>query len=290
MYTIFTDSDTDLSLKEANEIGYKLISMPYSYNGKTVFPYEDFEEFDSETYYNMLRAGTIPTTSAIGKEKYLSYFEPEFAAGRDILYVHFSRAMSMTFENMDEAVAELKEKYPERKFCELDTKGITAQSLCIVYEVGDMYKAGKSIEEILEWAKTEVYNFSLYFFSEDLKFFHKSGRVSGLAAAMGTLVGVRPIITMNAEGKMVAIGKARGRKNAIETLFKYIEEKGEHIEDHRILIPNTGAPALAAEVERLLRERFGQDLNIIKVTTNPTAGAHCGPDGLGIAFHSVKRD
>ena len=290
MYTIFTDSDTDLTLKEAREIGYKLISMPYSYGGKTIFPYEDYEEFDSKTYYDMLRAGTLPTTSAIGKEKYISYFEPEFAAGRDILYVHFSREMSATFNNMDEAVAELKEKYPERKFYGLDTKGITAQSLCIVYEVGDMYKAGKSIEEILEWAKTEVYNFSLYFFSEDLKFFHRSGRVSGLAAAMGTLIGVRPIITMNAEGKMVAIGKARGRKKAIETLLQYIEEKGDHIADHRILIPNTGAPELAAEVEALIRERFGQDLNIIKITTNPTAGAHCGPDGLGIAFHSVKRD
>ncbi len=290
MYTLFTDSDTDLTLKEAREIGYKLISMPYSYNGKTIFPYEDYEEFDSKTYYDMLRAGTLPTTSAIGKEKYISYFEPEFAAGRDILYVHFSREMSATFNNMDEAVAELKEKYPERKFYGLDTKGITAQSLCIVYEVGDMYKAGKSIEEILEWAKTEVYNFSLYFFSEDLKFFHRSGRVSGLAAAMGTLIGVRPIITMNAEGKMVAIGKARGRKKAIETLLQYIEEKGDHIEDHRILIPNTGAPELAAEVEALVRERFGRDLNIVKVTTNPTAGAHCGPDGLGICFHSVKRD
>lgn len=290
MYTIFTDSDTDLTLKEANEIGYRLISMPYSYNGKTIFPYEDYEEFDSKTYYDMLRAGTLPTTSAIGKEKYISYFEPEFAAGKDILYVHFSRAMSMTFGNMDEAVAELKAKYPERKFYELDTKGITAQSLCIVYEVGDMYRAGKSPEEILEWAETEIYNFSLYFFSEDLKFFHKSGRVSGLAAAMGTLIGVRPIITMNAEGKMVAIGNARGRKKAVETLLQYIEEKGDHIEDHRILIPNTGAPELAEEVEGLIRERFGQDLNIIKVTTNPTAGAHCGPDGLGIAFHSVRRD
>ncbi|MBQ1847777.1 MAG: DegV family protein [Clostridia bacterium] len=290
MYTIFTDSDTDLTLKEAKEIGYKLISMSYSYGGKTIFPYEDYEEFDSKAYYDMLRAGTLPTTSAIGKEKYISYFEPEFAAGRDVLYVHFSRAMSMTFENMDEAVAELKAKYPERKFYELDTHGITAQSLIIVYEVGDMYNAGKSPEEILEWAKTEIYNFSLYFFSEDLKFFHRSGRVSGLAAAMGTLVGVRPIITMTADGKMVAVGKARGRKNAVEALFRYIEEKGDDIKGHRILIPNTGAPELAAEVEQKLRERFGADLNIIKVTTNPTAGAHCGPDGLGIAFHSVRRD
>ena len=69
-----------------------------------------------------------------------------------------------------------------------------------------------------------------------------------------------------------------------------MEEKGDDIKGHRILIPNTGAPELAAEVEQKLRERFGADLNIIKVTTNPTAGAHCGPDGLGIAFHSVRRD
>ena len=96
MLTLFTDTDTDINPAVAAEYGYKLISMPYSVDAKTVFPYVDFETFDAHAFYDQLRAGVLPTTSAISKERYLEYFEPEFAAGNDILYVHFSRTMTNT--------------------------------------------------------------------------------------------------------------------------------------------------------------------------------------------------
>ena len=116
MLVMFCDTDCDMTPKIAKEYGYHLISMPYSIENKTIYPYEDFEEFDCHTYYDMLRGGTVPTTSAISEERYVNYFEPHFAAGDDILYVHFSRAMSASFDNMDKAVAKLKAKYPERSF------------------------------------------------------------------------------------------------------------------------------------------------------------------------------
>ena len=289
MLRLFTDTDTDITPAVAAEYGYRLISMPYSVDAKTVYPYVDFDRFEPRTFYDMLRSGVLPTTSAISKERYIEYFEPEFAAGNDILYVHFSRAMTVTFNAMDEAVAELKAKYPERSFHEIDTKGITTISYAIVREVGDLFKAGKTLEEVLEWAKTEVDKFAMYFFADDLKFFRRSGRVSGLAATMGTLIGIRPIIYMSQEGKMVSCGKEKGRLKAMEHLVQQVADLGEDFKSHRFFIGHTDAPELAQEVGKMIQERFGDDFPIEYVVCNPTAGSHAGPNGVGVCFHAKHR-
>ena len=289
MLTLYTDTDTDITPAVAAEYGYKLISMPYSVDAKTVYPYVDFETFDAHAFYDMLRAGTLPTTSAISKERYIEYFEPEFAAGNDILYVHFSRVMTITFDAMDQAVAELKARYPERQFHEIDTKGITTISYAVVRAVGDMIKAGKRVDEVLEWARTEVDHYAMYFFADDLKFFRRSGRVSGLAATMGTLIGIRPIIYMSAEGKMVSCGTVKGRAKAMEYLLGRVEELGDHIKDYRFYVGHTDAPELAEALGRQLKARYGEDLAIEYVVTNPTAGSHSGPNGVGVCFHAKKR-
>ena len=289
MLRLFTDTDTDITPAVAAEYGYRLISMPYSIDAKTVYPYVDFDEFEPRKFYDLLRSGVLPTTSAISKERYIEYFEPEFAAGNDILYVHFSRAMTMTFNAMDQAVAELKAKYPGRNFYEIDTKGITTISYTIVREIGDLLKAGKSLEEVLEWAKTEVDKFAMYFFADDLKFFRRSGRVSGLAATMGTLIGIRPIIYMSQEGKMVSCGKEKGRVKAMEHLVQQVADLGEDFKSHRFVIGHTDAPELAQEVGKMIRERFGDDFPIDYVVCNPTAGSHAGPNGVGVCFHAKHR-
>ncbi len=289
MYVIFTDTDTDITLKKAQEYGYNLISMPYTANEKDVFPYVDFEEFDYESFYDMLKTGVMPTTSAISVEKYIGYFEPFFKEGIDILYVHFSAAMTMTFDNMKKAVEILTDKYPERKFYSIDTKGITIGSLNIVYEVGDMYKAGKTAEEIVKWAETEVDKFAVYFFAEDLKFFKRSGRVSGVSATMGNLLGIRPIIHMNSEGKMVNVGKEKGRAKALQRLVAYVEELGDDIKNHRIIVAHSGALSVCEELKSLIIEKFGDDLTIETVVVNPTAGSHCGPGCIGVSFHAIHR-
>ena len=288
MLKIYTDSDTDITPIEAAEYGYKLISMPYSVDAKTTYPYVDFETFDGHAFYDMLRGGVLPTTSAISKEQYINYFEEDFKAGNDILYVHFSRAMTNTFDVMDQAIAELKAQYTGVRFEEIDTKGITTISYAIVREVGDMVKAGKTLDEILEWAKTEVDKFAMYFFADDLKFFRRSGRVSGLAATMGTLIGVRPLIHMSQAGKMESIGTVKGRPNAIKALVEKVAELGDEIDKHRICIGHTDAPEIAQEVGRMIEDRFGKQ-NIVYVYVNPTAGSHCGPNGVGVCFHAKHR-
>ena len=288
MLTLFTDTDTDITPAIAAEYGYKLISMPYSIDAKTVYPYVDFESFDAPAFYDLLRGGVLPTTSAISKERYLEYFEPEFAAGNDILYVHFSRAMTNTFDAMDQAVAELQARYPGSRFAEIDTKGITTISYAIVREVGDLIKAGKTLDEVLLWANEGVDRFAMYFFADDLKFFRRSGRVSGLAATMGTLIGIRPIIYMSAEGKMVSCGKEKGRIHAMERLVETVKELGDDVADYRVCIGHTDAPDIARELGDMLVEALGP-LKIEYVEVNPTAGSHCGPNGVGVCFHAKHR-
>ena len=289
MLTLFTDTDTDITPVQAKEYGYKLISMPYSAQGATVFPYEDFEVFDAHAFYQKLRSGVLPTTSAISSERYIEYFEPEFAAGNDVFYVHFSRAMTATFDAMDAAVSALKEKYPERKFYEVDTKGITIVSLNIVLAIGDLFRAGKTPEEVLAWAQTEVDKFAVYFFADDLKFFARSGRVSGIAGTMGSILGIRPIICMDSNGKMVSIGKETGRNNAVKRLLSYVDELGEDLCSQRVIVGHADAPQIAEKVAALLREKYGEQLNILIADVNPTAGSHCGPDTVGVCFHAKHR-
>ncbi len=289
MLVLFTDTDTDITPEQAKKYGYHLISMPYAIDGENVFPYEDFDEFDAHAFYDQLRAGVMPTTSAISKQRYIDYFEPALKNGDDILYVHFSRAMTVTFDNMDEAIAELKVKYPDRTIYTIDTLGITIISLMIVLEVGDMYLEGKTAEEIMHWADREVQKFACYFFADDLKFFRRSGRVSGLAGTMGTLLGIRPIIYMNEEGKMVSIGKEKGRVKAMESLVKRVYELGEGLMRHRVIIGHTDALDIAQEIGAMLQEHFGNGLNIEYAVVNPTAGSHCGPDTVGVCFHAMRR-
>ena len=289
MLTLFTDTDTDFTPRVAAQYGFKLISMPYSVDGQTFYPYVGYDEFDFHAFYDSLRGGVLPTTSALGEDAYLKYFEPEFAAGNDILYIHFSAAMTMTFQSMDKALAILKEKYPERKFYSIDTKGITIVSYLIARELRDRLKAGMGPEEAVAWAEKEVDNYSQYFFADDLKFFRRSGRVSGLAATMGGLIGLRPVIHMTRGGKMESLGTVKGRIQVMERLVKYVEDYGDEVKAHRFIIGHTDAPELAGQLAGMLRARFGEDLDIEVVCTNPTAGSHCGPNGVGIAFHSKGR-
>ena len=289
MLVLFTDTDTDITPAEAKEFGYHLISMPYSIDGVTTYPYEDFDEFDAHAFYDQLRGGVLPNTSAISTQKYKDYFEPHFKAGNDILYVHFSRNMTATFDNMDIAVKELSEQYPDRKFYEIDTMGSTLCSLMTVKEIGDLYKEGKTAEEMLEWAKTEVNKVGCYFFADDLKFFKHSGRVSGIAGTMGTLLGIRPIIYMNEEGKMVSVGKEKGRVKAMERLLSFVDQLGENVKDHRVLVGHADCRDIAEGIEKMLKEKYGDDLRTEIVDVNPTAGSHCGPNTVGVCFHAKRR-
>ena len=288
-YVLFTDTDTDITPEVAKKYGYNLISMPYTLNDKETFPYVDFDTFQAHEFYDALRKGAKPYTSALSPKDYVNYFEPFFKDGKDVLYVHFSAAMSGTFNALAIAEQDLKEKYPERTIYKLDTKGITILSYNIVREVGDMYLAGKSVEDILKWSETEVDKFAVYFFANDLSFFRRSGRVKMLAAVMGNLLGIRPIIYMDNGGTMTSIGKARGLNATLDKIMDYVKSLQDDIKNHRIIIGHADAPEIAETLKHRIIAELGDGLTIETVDVNPTAGSHCGPDTVGVCFHAIHR-
>ena len=289
MIILFTDTDTDMTPSIAKELGYNLISMPYSINEKEIYPYVDYDEFDYKSFYNLLRSGVLPKTSAISPVTYINYFEPFLKEGHDILYVHFSAAMSGTFSALHIAEEELKEKYPDRKIYKIDTKGISILSYIIVKEISELYKNGKTIEEILKWAENEVDKFAIYFYVDDLKFFQRSGRVSGFSAFMGNIFGIHPIIHVSSEGNMEAIAKGKGKIGTLRKILTYIDELQEDIKEHKVMIAHTDAEDIAITLSEIMKEKYGNDLDIEIVVVNPTIGSHCGPDCVGITFHAKHR-
>lgn len=289
MYTLFTDTDTDLTPEEANYYGYKMISMPYIVDDKEIKPYEDFEKFDYKKFYDMLRGGVLPKTCAINSEEYKKYFYPSLKEGKDILYVHFSKVMSGTFNAMNIAIEELKEEFPERTIYTIDTKGITICSLNIVKEIGELYLQKKSIDEIMKWAEVEVDKFATYFYADNLNFFKLSGRVGNFSAIMGTLFGVHPILTMDSNGMMMSVGKCKGKNKTLQKLVDYVEQLGEDLDKHRIIIGHADALDIALELGEMLKARLGENLPIEYAVVNPTAGSHCGPDTVGVCFHAIHR-
>lgn len=289
MYQLFTDTDTDITPAIAKKYGYKLISMPYSLDGKDIYPYVDFKDFNYGVFYDQLRDGALPKTFTLSPQKYIEYFEPTLQERKDILYVHFSAAMSGTFDAMRLAWKTLQEKYPERKLYTVDTKGITICSYNIVCEIGELAKNGATVDEIMAWAEREVDKFVVYFFADDLKFFAHSGRVKGIAATMGSLLGIRPILTMNSDGVMASIAKAKGRRGAMSAILDYVDSLQDDIKNHRVIIGHADAYDLALELREKLQEKYGADLKTEIVVVNPTAGSHCGPDTVGVCFHAIHR-
>lgn len=289
MFDLFTDGDCDVTPEIAAKYGYRVISMPYIIDGKEIYPFIDWQEFKSHEFYQSLRHGLIPKTCGLNPAQYRDYFIPSFQAGHDILYVHFSSEMSGTFSAMKIALDELLKEFPERKYYDVDTKLISIGALAICEEIGEMAKTGKTPEEIVAWSKNEIDHYATYFYADGLKFFAKSGRVSNISAVMGDLIGIKPIIYINAQGSMVSIAKALGRLPALNKVLEYVVQLQDHIQDHQVYIAHCDCLFLAERMAHMLRNKFGHDLKIRFICVGPTPGSHCGPDCIGVTFHSKKR-
>ena len=144
-------------------------------------------------------------------------------------------------------------------------------------------------EELVEWSKTEVDKYAIYFYADDLTFFKRSGRVSGFSGVMGNILGIHPIIHMSSEGKMVNLAKARGRRTSLNKIVEMVAEIEENIQDYPVIIAHSDCLEIAQELEKMVKERFGENLKTEYVVVNPTAGAHCGPNCVGVAFHANHR-
>ena len=128
-----------------------------------------------------------------------------------------------------------------------------------------------------------------YFYASDLKFFARSGRVSGFAAFMGSIIGIHPIINMNQDGVMGSVDKARGKMPTLKKIVQYMIDLEANVKDYEVYIGNTGANDEVEIIKGLITEQFGEGIKFREKYVNPTAGSHCGPGNVGVSFYAKHR-
>ena len=287
-YVFMTDSDSDLPFSYVDELDLTMVYMPYMIDGKEYF--DDLGRGGKQKeYFDNMRAGATPVTSLLPQAVYEEYFEPVLEQGKDILFVAFSSQLSGTIRNIYAAREELLEKYPERKITVVDTLSISAPQTILILKAHAMYREGKSMEEVAAWLEENKLKAQAWFTVDDLVYLKRGGRIGAVAAAMGTMLDLKPIITETKEGKLVSSEKVRGRKQALRVL---VDKAVENIDDPAnadVIILHADAPEDAERLESKLREKIPALNKINTYYVGPVIGAHCGPGTVALCFFGKER-
>ena len=287
-YVFMTDSDSDLPFGYVDELNLNMVYMPYIIEGKEYM--DDLGRSGSQkAYFDNMRAGAVPGTSLLPVGAYLEYFEPVFEAGKDLLFVAFSSQLSGTINNIYTAREELLEKYPERKMIVVDTLSISVPQSILILKAHQLYREGKSMEEVAAWLEENKLRAQAWFTVDDLKYLRRGGRISAVSATVGTMLDLKPIITETKEGKLVSTDKIRGRKSALRSLVDKAEANIDDPANAMPIIIHADAPEDAARLEKLLHERIPELGEIMTWYVGPVIGAHCGPGTVAVCFFGKER-
>ena len=286
-YILMTDSDSDLPFALKQELDIPVVSMPYALDGKEYF--DDLgQTLDPKSYFDKMRAGSQPTTSALNETVYEEYFEPILASGKDILFLAFSSQLSCTIQAIYAAREALLQKYPERKFIVVDTLSISGPQTLLVLKAHEMYRAGAPMEEVAAWVEDNKLRAQAWFTVDDLKYLKRGGRISPAAAAIGTLLDLKPILVETCEGKLAAADKVRGRRKAMNYIVvKAVENVVDQKESIGIIL-HADAPEDALRLQEMLLQKL-PDMTIRVESVGPVIGAHAGPGTLAFCFLGKKR-
>ncbi|MBR7177102.1 MAG: DegV family protein, partial [Clostridia bacterium] len=262
------------------------ISMPYTYNDNEYY-YDLGKNTDLKKFYQALRDGAIPKTMALNPQEYYEIIEKHYAAGNDVLYVSFSHAMSGTFNHLNTALNMLAEKYPDRKTTVFNTNSISLGAGIQMEYAAELKNKGASDEEILAFLKEFTNRSVVYFVVDDLMHLKRGGRLSGFAAFAGTLLSLKPILTIDAEGKLGVLEKVAGKKKAIRSIADKVNKTLTGLE-YRVYVLDADCPADGDMLADLIKQAH-PDANIIRQTVGPVIGAHCGPGTVGAIFIADQR-
>lgn len=287
-YVFFTDSDSDLPYRFVDELDMTMVYMPYIIDGKEY--YDDLgRNGKQKEFFDNMRQGASPVTSLLPTAVYLEYFEPVFEAGKDILFVAFSSQLSGTINNIYAAREELLEKYPERKMIVVDTLSISIPQSILILKAHALYREGKSMEEVAQWLEENKMRAQAFFTVDDLVYLRRGGRISAVAATLGSMLDLKPIITEGKDGKLTSIDKVQGRKRALRTLADRVAENIDDPANADMYIIHADAPEDAQRLEKLLRERIPAVEKITTEYVGPVIGSHCGPGTIAVAFFGKER-
>ncbi len=286
-YRITTDSNTEvpLSVAKAHDLCY--VPMDYLLDGQEYF-YDLGEATDYKAFFNAVRGGKIPNTSTYPPAYYVDLWQPMLDAGLDVLHLSFSSQLSAAYRYLSEARDQLNAQYGEGRVVTVDTKSISGGGAVLVCGALERQAAGQSMAEVLAWVEESIPNVNHWFTVDDLNHLRRGGRLSATSAVFGTMLSVKPILTLNSTGKVVAFDKVKGRRKALAYLVDRTRERAVDPEHNDVVLLHGDCLEEALEVqEALLRDVPFRHCYLQFV--GPVIGTHAGPDVVGICFIGKQR-
>ena len=284
-YIITVNSTVDTGKEWLEERNVPVIPLKYTIDGQE---YTDMYGLSDKEFFQKLREGKMSVTSQINPEEAKEMLEPYVKEGKDVLHLAFSSALSGTCNSMKIAAEELQEEYPEAKVIVVDTLCACMGEAMLLYYALKQKEAGKTIEEVAQWAEENKLHVCHNVTVDDLFHLHRGGRVSKTAAVLGTMVKVKPIIHMDDNGALKVIGKERGRKKSLHKIVDMAVERSEGWDNEIIMITHGDCLEDAEYVAKLVREKMGVE-NVFIHNIGTVIGSHTGPGVVATFCMGNKR-
>ncbi|MBR2123298.1 MAG: DegV family protein [Lachnospiraceae bacterium] len=290
-YILSCCSTADLSaeLMEARDIHY--ICFHYEVDG-TTYPDDLGQSIPFSRFYQMMRDGAMTRTSQVAAGEYEEYFESFLREGKDILHLTLSSGISGTLNSAMIAAEDLREKYPERKIYIVDSLAASSGYGLFMDRLADLRDSGMSIDEVRDWAEDNKLKCLHWFFTSDLTFFIRGGRVSKASGMIGQVLNICPLLNVDAQGKLIPREKHRGKKKVIHAIVQKMREQAENGLDYsgKCFISQSDclsdARAVADAVEAAFPKLDGK-VRIFDIGT--TIGSHTGPGTVALFFWGQER-
>ena len=285
-FMIFTDSGCDIPRATLDQwgVGYCWLTYVFEGEGRQYGNYEmPYREF-----YDRVRAGQIARTSAVNAETFRAGFQSVLERGLDILYIGVSSGISATFNNAVIAAQELRERFPEREIRCVDSLAASAGVGMLLYMAAEKKKAGGTLDECAQLVLDKRLNMCHWFTVEDLVYLKRGGRISAATALVGNILGFKPVLHVDDEGRLINMFKVRGRKASLEALADKYAELALDREGGTVFISHGDCADDAKKLAAMLNERCGAKV-ALTVYVGPVIGAHSGPGTMALFFPGEHR-
>lgn len=286
-FVILTDNTCDMPRSYYEENQIEIMTLSYLMEGKS---YNYYNSLSDEEFYEKLRNGSLPTTSQVNPNEARDVFEKYCKQGIHVLHIAFTSGLSGTYNSARIAAEELNEEYPDTKIVVVDSLCASMGEGMLLYYAVEMKKEGKSMEEIATWLEENRLHVCHNFTVDDLNHLYRGGRVSKTTAILGTMIGVKPVLHVSDEGKLVNIDKVRGRKKSLIALVDRMEKQMANYEGKNEVVMISHGDCLqdAQFVAELVKMRFGIE-NVMINYVGPSIGAHSGPGTVALFFMGEYR-
>jgi len=287
IFAIVTDSGCDMPKEYLEENEVELVKLGFNMENVN-YEGENGEPIDSKTFYEKLRGGAMPTTYQVTGEMAKLHIQPLLEKGKDVLVIAFSSGLSGTAGSFVVAARELAKKYPKRKILVVDSLCASmGQGLLLDYVIKKA-ETGASIEETAKYAEELKLHICHHFTVDNLFHLKRGGRVSATTAVIGSILKIKPVMHVNDEGKLIAIGKAMGRKKSLHTLVENLMETKDMDENDPIFISHGDCIEDVEYVKSLLLEKL-PNVQIYVNYVGPVIGTHSGCGTIAIFNKGTKR-